>query len=151
MEQVGKELGILMWRRLYGCVWLGRPTIHKLKTEYQWFKRISAGLTVFSGIKNAYRGRKNYVLTGCFFAHELARMDTNAMRGMDDWGRSCGVLPSRHIVLACLSEDFVPGYYRYALYCFPGTRPRLSQLTCLFLWRQQGQLETTWSCLLRAQ
>ena len=27
----------------------------KLNTEYQWFKRISAGLTDFSGIKNAYR------------------------------------------------------------------------------------------------
>ena len=40
---------------MYGCVWLGRPTIHKLKTEYQRFKRISAGLTGFSGIKNAYR------------------------------------------------------------------------------------------------
>ena len=55
MEQVGRELGILMWRSVYGCVWFGRPTIHKLKTEYQLFKRISAGLTGFSGIKNAYR------------------------------------------------------------------------------------------------
>ena len=34
---------------------------------------------------------------------------------------SCGVVPSRHISLACLSEDFVPGYYRYALYCLPGS------------------------------
>ena len=51
MEQVGKELGILRWRCVYGCVWLGRPTIHKLKTEYQRFKRISVGLTGFSGIK----------------------------------------------------------------------------------------------------
>ena len=33
---------------------------------------------------------------------------------------SCGVVPSRHIVLACLSEDFVPGYHRFALYCLPG-------------------------------
>ena len=55
MEQVGREPGILRWRCVYGCVWLGRPTIHKLKTEYQRFKRISAGLTGFSGIKNAYK------------------------------------------------------------------------------------------------
>ena len=60
MERVVREPGILRWRCVYGCVWLGRPTIHKLKTEYQWFKRISAGLTGFSGIKNAYRK--------CFFA-----------------------------------------------------------------------------------
>ena len=60
MEQVGREPGILRWRCVYGCVWLGRPTIHKLKTEYQRFKRISVGLTGFSGIKNAYRK--------CFFA-----------------------------------------------------------------------------------
>ena len=48
---------------MYGCVWLGRPTIHKLKTEYQSFKRISAGLTGFSGIKNAYR---KYFFAGGF-------------------------------------------------------------------------------------
>ena len=52
---------------MYGCVWLGRPTIHKLKTEYQWFKRISAGLTGFSGIKIAYRGRKKLLDNGVFF------------------------------------------------------------------------------------
>ena len=27
---------------------------------------------------------------------------------------SCGVVPSRHITLATLSEHFVPGYHRYA-------------------------------------
>ena len=42
---------------MYGCVWLGRSTIHKLKAEYQLFKRISAGLTGFSGEKIAYRTR----------------------------------------------------------------------------------------------
>ena len=55
MEQVVREPGILRWRCVYGCLWLGRSTIHKLNTEYQRFKRISAGLTGFSGIKNAYR------------------------------------------------------------------------------------------------
>ena len=27
---------------------------------------------------------------------------------------SCGVVPSRHITLATLSEHFVPGYHRFA-------------------------------------
>ena len=26
-----------------------------------------------------------------------------------------GVVPSRHIIIVCLSEDYVPGYYRFAL------------------------------------
>ena len=28
--------------------------------------------------------------------------------------KSCGVVPSRHITLATLSEHFVPGYHRFA-------------------------------------
>ena len=43
---------------MYGCVWLcivvyswGGQLYTKLNTEYQWFKRISAGLTGFFGDK----------------------------------------------------------------------------------------------------
>ena len=37
-----------------------------LATVCQEIKEISAGLTGFWGIKNAYRGRKNFWITGCF-------------------------------------------------------------------------------------
>ena len=42
-----------------------------LRTVYQVIKEISAGLTGFSGIKNAYRGRKKLLDNGVFFVHEL--------------------------------------------------------------------------------
>ena len=42
-----------------------------LRTVYQGIKGISAGLTGFSGIKNAYRGRKKLLDNGVFFVHEF--------------------------------------------------------------------------------
>ena len=92
-----------------------------LRTGCQGIKGPSAGLAGFSGIKNAYRGRKKLLDNGAFFCpriigkfflptnctngHEwlqwikmatgsVALIYTNARRGM-----SCGVVPSRHIVL----------------------------------------------------
>ena len=42
-----------------------------LTTVYQGIKRISAGLTGFSGEKIAYRGRKKLLDNGVFFVHEF--------------------------------------------------------------------------------
>ena len=39
----------------------------------------------------------------------------SAWKAVRQWrGKSYGVVPSRHIVLTMFSEDFVPGYCRYA-------------------------------------
>ena len=59
-----------------------------LTAVYQRIKEISAGLTGFSGIKNAYSGRKNFWITGCFFVHELLGnifLPTNCTNGHEGY------------------------------------------------------------------
>ena len=83
-----------------------------LRTGCQGIKGISAGVTGFSGEKFAYMlpTRDFYMPTNLTNLHEFFFFNgengdlfgrtnlTNAMRA-DDWGMSCGVVPSRHIVL----------------------------------------------------
>ena len=70
--------------------WAGQPYT-ALITVYQRIKKTSAGLTGFSGIKNAYI----FLPTNCTNGHEdnalrkmatgsVALIYTNAMRGLDD-------------------------------------------------------------------
>ena len=49
-------------------------------TVYQGINGISAGLTGFSGVKNAYIFLPTNYWENIFFAHELARIGTKAMR-----------------------------------------------------------------------
>ena len=94
-----------------------------LRTGHQRFKRVSAGLTGFSGIKNAYRGRKKLLDNGVFFCPRIFGKILFLPTNCTDWheslqwingdrvGRtnlhqcnesfiymSCGVVPARHIV-----------------------------------------------------
>ena len=63
-----------------------------LRTVYQDFKRIGAGLMGFSGIKNAYRGREFFVAHERFLyaheSHELTRIFVSMNINGDLFGRT---------------------------------------------------------------
>ena len=45
----------------------------------------------------------------------LGRTNGHEFNEKADWGKSCGVVPSRHIIPSRLTGHCVPGYHRFAL------------------------------------
>ena len=74
---------------MYG--WAGQ-LYTDLRTGYQGINGISAGLTGFSGIKNAYRGREFFVAHERFLyaheSHELTRIFVSMNINGDLFGRT---------------------------------------------------------------
>ena len=81
--------GLKLCRVVYS--WAGQ-LYTDLRTGCQWIKGISAGLTGFSGIKNAYRGREFFVAHERFLyaheSHELTRIFVSMNINGDLFGRT---------------------------------------------------------------